>query len=240
MFSEDPFTIVWCNVSCQLVQLILLAIEISQLYYKGMAGYWDDGWNFFDVVHFLVYELYFFVRVIGGNTYYLLPKIQYYGQAVYASTIDEKIWWVIIHSLIILLITFKLMFFMRVSENFSNLVQLITTVLFQIGPFIVFLIMWMIVNSLLYNISGVEIYDINDNDYHELHESLALFFQNFRNSVGDISTPTYDYWINAEVLNQGDLTWTQFLVVGWAWALFLLNEFFILIVLLNFLIAIIG
>jgi hypothetical protein len=81
----------------------------------------------------------------------------------------------------------------------------------------------------------------NAEDYDHVDASIALILQNFRNSVGDIAVPTYDYWIPDKDSTVGyPLANFQIGMVGWAWMLFLFNEFFILIVLLNFLIAIIG
>jgi hypothetical protein len=217
----------------------LLTVELLQIKYKSFAGYFSDGWNFFDVLHFLIYEIYFFIRIAGGKTYFVLPK-KINDDVIDRAVLDSKMWWVAIHSLLVMLITFKLMFFMRVSENFSNLVKLVTNVMYQILPFTIFLMMWMVVNTILYDISGIAIFDKEDNDYHQLTYSVALILQNFRNSVGDITTPTYYYWTDPEVDNGGKLIWSQFAIVTWAWVLFLLNSFFILIVLLNFLIAIIS
>jgi hypothetical protein len=42
------------------------------------------------------------------------------------------------------------------------MVELVSSVFSQIGPFTVFLAMWMVVNSLLYNISGIQIVEYKD------------------------------------------------------------------------------
>ena len=69
----------------------------------------------------------------------------------------------------------------------------------------------------------------------------------FRNSIGDINTPDYSYWTN--FLNQTseknflqDLPSSNLVygMVGYSWLLWFWNEFFMLIILLNFLIAIIS
>lgn len=115
-----------------------------------------------------------------------------------ASTLNKKIFWVFIHSLMIVLIAFKLMFFMRVKDDFSILVQLIRIVLWQCRSFTIFLLMWCIVQTVLYRVSGINVVAMDDNgkaeDYANLNSFIMLFMQIFRNSIGDISTPTYDYW----------------------------------------------
>lgn len=49
--------------------------------------------------------------------------------------------------------------------------------------------------------------------------------------------PNAGYWIESDAKTE---TWTQLIMSVWCWVIFLFNEFFILIVLLNFLIAIIS
>jgi hypothetical protein len=163
MFSTDHSTIVCCNVSCLIMQLILVLIESLQFQYKGLGDYFKDIWNYFDIAHFIMYTIYFFMRVLiysnheGGVESGILPSRDPNVPELTQDGKEELVKWVFIHSLIILLIAFKLMFFMRVNEDFSNLVELVSSVFSQIGPFTVFLAMWMIVNSLLYNISGIQI-----------------------------------------------------------------------------------
>lgn len=116
------------------------------------------------------------------------------------TEINHKVFWVFIHSIMIVLIAFKMMFFMRVKDEFSILVQLIKIVLSQIGSFSIFLLMWMIVQTILYRVSGINVVAMNDKtglaeDYPKVSQMIALSLQIFRNSLGDINTPSYDYWI---------------------------------------------
>ena len=224
-----------------------------------MAEYFTDTWNYFDISHFAIYTTYFFFRVVLGHTGYLLPirevtAIPSLPEDKQIETILEiqnnsftMMLWVFIHCAMMVLITFKLMFFMRVSENFSSLVKLINNVIAQVGPFTIFFTMWMITMCLLFRVSGITLIE-GSNDYPEVNTYFALFMQNFRNSIGDITTPQHSYWFPTTIEGISDsakalhdhTTYTQIIMAYWGWALFLFNEFFILIVLLNFLIAIIG
>jgi predicted membrane protein len=239
---------------------MLVVIESLQFKYYGMAEYFTDTWNYFDISHFSIYVVYFIFRVVFGHTYYLLPIKGIDGvlndmneqeqilkiKEIQANSYSEMLW-VFIHSAMLVLITFKLMFFMRVSENFSSLVKLINNVIAQVGPFTIFFTMWMITMCLLFRVSGITLIEGSD-DYPEVNGYFALFMQNFRNSIGDISTPQHSYWFPTTIkgLSKGaqaletDATSVQTIMAYWGWVLFLFNEFFILIVLLNFLIAIIG
>lgn len=90
-----------------------------------------------------------------------------------------------VHCTMMVLITFKLMFFMRVSENFSSLVKLVNNVMAQVGPFTVFFLMWLSCVCVMYQISGITLIDGNS-DYYDVSAIFGLFMQNFRNSIGDI------------------------------------------------------
>ena len=108
---------------------------------------------------------------------------------------DTMLFWVVIHSVLLVLITFKLMFFMRVSDNFASLVKLVGDVLSKVGPFMVFFMMWLITLSLLYKIAGIE---IENEDYKRLDKATSLMIQNFRNAIGDINAPSADIWFSDE------------------------------------------
>lgn len=96
-----------------------------------------------------------------------------------------KMVWAFVHCAMMVLITFKLMFFMRVSENFSSLVKLINNVISQVGPFTVFFLMWLGTVCMMYKISGITLIEGNS-DYYNISPIFGLFLQNFRNSIGDI------------------------------------------------------
>lgn len=98
----------------------------------------------------------------------------------------------------------------------------------------------------MYKVSGID--PISHGDYDNLDMGSALVFQNFRNAIGDLTVPSNSLWFtfdSKKYPNQPDLSNTsqRFISYGmvyWGWALFLLSIFFNLIILLNFLIAIIS
>jgi len=127
----------------------------------------------------------------------------------------------------------KLMYYMRVSKSFSSLVKLINAVLSTVGPFTVFLVMWMIALCMLYKVSGFTL-TVGSSDYPNININFALFIQNFRNSLANIAPPQNDYWFPPE-LNKTkalldakndivDQNWIQFLMNSWGWILFMTSE----------------
>jgi hypothetical protein len=52
--------------------------------------------------------------------------------------------------------------------------------------------------SLIFQVLGLELpFGDTDDDfeYAKLNVFIAFFLQAFRNSIGDLATPTYDYWL---------------------------------------------
>jgi hypothetical protein len=62
----------------------------------------------------------------------------------------------------------------------------------------------------------------------------------YRDSIGDISIPGYEKWDEAFEKDTPENNANKFLIIIMIWAVWLLNQFMCLIVLLNFLIAVIS
>lgn len=112
------------------------------------------------------------------------------------------------------------------------LVTLVVRVQRDITPFFCFYLLWLCAFALLFNVSGVYIVADLEADYPGVHWYIATLIQVFRNSICDISPPDYTYWTS-----EGS---PRTAMVAWAWFLFFLTEFYLMITLLNFLIAEIG
>lgn len=128
----------------------------------------------------------------------------------------------------------KMLFFLRVYKSFGMLVQLIISVIWDIKNFIFFFVCWLILFSLLYRIAGIK---ISETDYKNVSSYLAYIIVIFRNSIGDEQVPDTAFWSTQKrmefpLLNKA--------VIGYSWFLWMLNACFMLIMLLNLLIAIIS
>ena len=78
----------------------------------------------------------------------------------------------------------------------------------------------------------------DDAEYPNVNEYIFFFLQIFRNSVGDLAVPDYSFW-SGRISNTEENKLAHFMI-AWAWALWTILIFFMLIILLNFLIAIIS
>ena len=82
----------------------------------------------------------------------------------------------------------KLMYFMKASINLAKIVKLTTKVFYDVAAFTLFLVFWMTIFTELYFLSGITLVDdVLFEKYYPLTDRwIALWIQNFRNSLGDI------------------------------------------------------
>jgi hypothetical protein len=78
---------------------------------------------------------------------------------------------------------------------------------------------------------------VEKDDYDGLGFKIRALIQMYRNSIGDISPPKYDLYLDTEKnITSSENT----LMISMIWLVWFFNQLFILIILLNFLIAIIS
>lgn len=128
---------------------------------------------------------------------------------------------------------------MRVFSKFGEFVQLVLACCNDVKIFLIFFITWVMIFSVLFQVSGTT---FESKDYKTL-PILAFYLQTYRNSIGDISPPEYDYWEFIHALKtKGRPQYFDYpqIMIYFIWLLWFENQFFNLIILLNFLIAIVG
>lgn len=128
----------------------------------------------------------------------------------------------------------KIQYFMRVSQDFAKIVKLNSQVFLDITSFTIFLFFWMGVFLFLYIIAGFDVG--SEDDYPNVLKEFAMAIQVYRNSWGDVTAPTYEHWTGNDELSEAGKSF----FTAYSWILFSIHEFFMVIVLLNFLIAIVS
>lgn len=70
----------------------------------------------------------------------------------------------------------------------------------------------------------------------------TFFITTFEYSIGNINPPSYELWINKMHANEHDQVnwWVCHISIYLIWLLWFGNQFLLLIILLNFLIAVLG
>ena len=143
--------------------------------------------------------------------------------------------WVLSNSLLLLIATTKLLFFLRTNNTYVLLVFLLFQTISDIGPFIMFFFIFIVLLSLLYRIAGIIVPDA-DVDYKDINSYVIYLFHIFRNAIGDEKTPNIDFWSARGV----EAPFLHRIMVGWSWFLWIICVIANLVILLNFIIAIIS
>lgn len=101
-------------------------------------------------------------------------------------------------------------------EQFGNLVSLVKKCISDVIPFMFFFVMWILLFSFLFQLVGLE---INLDDYEGFNVYSTYLMYTYRNSIGDLSTPEYNYWYDTLDHNpyQG---WLMIVII---WLLWIVN-----------------
>ena len=129
--------------------------------------------------------------------------------------------------LVIVQMLAKLNFFLRIYDKYGLLVNLITTCFKDIVPFVVYMITWLLSFVMAYKQIGIKAplrKGFQQDDF------FGILIYVWQNSIGNIDDPDSSSFVN-------DPPTIQIYIIWFVWTL---NQFVIVIILLNFLIAVIS
>lgn len=75
--------------------------------------------------------------------------------------------------------------------------------------------------------------------YPAVGETFGMILYSFRNAIGDFTTPNYDYWLDPEKMGNVSQV-NKNAMIGLIWTIWFTNGILQVIMLLNFLIAVIS
>lgn len=168
-------------------------------------------------------------------------------QELYPNDAEESIVQIILMIVLIFQIFIKILFFMKVFDDYGFLVQMIQISILDAAPFMSFFFLWVLFFTVEFKLLQ---WEVDDEEYSQLPSILQLFLLSFRNSMGDLSLPAYSNW--TDWCNDGSEpavgfgTCNAFNYYGSSsmiyllWFFWFINIFLMLIILLNFLIAVIS
>mmetsp|Transcript_3352 Transcript_3352/g.5063 ORF Transcript_3352/g.5063 Transcript_3352/m.5063 type:complete len:244 (-) Transcript_3352:104-835(-) len=136
----------------------------------------------------------------------------------------------------------KTLYFIRIYEQFGFLVQMVLLTFIDVVPFTTFMVVWIVYFAMTFMIVRWQIEpDPTDDEleYPEINVFMKYFLQSYRNSIGDLATPDYEWWLPGEDENKS-MTGVKYIMVNAVWFVWFANQFVNLIILLNFLIAVIS
>mmetsp|Transcript_19632 Transcript_19632/g.30271 ORF Transcript_19632/g.30271 Transcript_19632/m.30271 type:complete len:202 (+) Transcript_19632:2112-2717(+) len=148
----------------------------------------------------------------------------------YPKNTEDDVTQLLLKLLIVMQAFLKVLFFMKIFAEYGFLVQMIFLSIVDVGPFMTFFSLWVLYFTIEFKILK---WEMDEEEYKGLTEFVQRLILTFRNSIGDLSLPGYDKWLEQP-------TWESKLVVSLLWLMWFVNIFLMLIMLLNFLIAVIS
>lgn len=133
----------------------------------------------------------------------------------------------------------KILFFIRISESLGLLVRMVYTTIIDCLPFLAFFAMFILLFTVLNMTFMIDVPNQNE-DYYFLPSFIQFLLMTYRNSIGDITIPEYQKWVDLYDEKQRDSQYHQFTIVFLVWLVWIFNQLICFIILLNFLIAVIS
>ena len=228
LIGNSALGVLACNGSCLFCSFVFFVIELIQLRESGRRKYWLSLYNRFEFSLFPLHALYFAARYLYPES--MLPQDLKPGDSsapplYIISNIS------LLTSIVLFWSVVKVLYFLRVYDKFALILSLITQCFRDVSFFSMFLFFWVFIFGCWYQILGVE---ARTEDFPMINKFLVFFLENFKNAVANLGSPELGFWEK-----QTENPAVSSVMVYICWIIWMLNQFFILVILLNFLIAII-
>jgi len=128
----------------------------------------------------------------------------------------------------------KLTSYMRIHSSLGHLELLVVQCIKDCVPFMLFFFTWNYMFARFFAILGI---DSETDEFSGLFVLGRYFMGVYENSLGNISTPNYTIWNPAEPENKNFFNRIILVII---WVIWFMNQWFIFMILLNFVIALIS
>ena len=134
--------------------------------------------------------------------------------------------------MLVALTMIKLLFFVRIFEEYGFLVSMIQYCIIDLIPFLVTYMLFLTIFAMLYTVLRMEP-DPETAGIQNTPDFVIILLVAFRNAIGEVGLPTY-----SEVAGKDDSIFKSINILL-IWATWYFQTFFLLVIMLNFLIAVI-
>ena len=221
--------------------------------FKNFCSYlWSNSQNAVDFSAIIYVYIYIALRAI-------MPSQSFLSQPnMYAGDNFEKLFHLmpIFHTVMLLTMFGQSIFYLKLSSEIAKFLQLFYRALKDIRSFIIILLLITCLMAMVMQVQGVRFddggnfvlgdvegaYDTSHNDYALINSLGVSILSAFRNAVGDLQMPTYDYWTEkyASEKEKGNSGFYPQYMIFQIWFFFFGFIFIVVLMALNFLIAIFG
>ena len=141
---------------------------------------------------------------------------------------------VLLNALIILSILIKTLFFLKINDSLGLQTALIVTVMKAVIPFLMIFFVWVFFFALESYILGSDLKRAET--YGDTSLIFGYIFNTFEFGIGNIRSPSILFWSKPK----NDTTALDKTIVTLIYVLWFMNQIYLLIILLNFVIALIS
>jgi len=157
------------------------AQDVAWDYFKDIVNHWD-------LANFFAYLMFFVVRVGNATNITIIIST---STAINQEVMEDHNYFAFLLrflSPVIMFLKFvKILFILRVFQYFGETVGLIVQCVYDLKPFMILYIIWVIFFANLYELLGVkDEYDPTNGEFEALPYKVRLFFASLRTSIGDL------------------------------------------------------
>lgn len=216
-------------------EFLMLGVKFLEV--EQALDFFLDAWNFIPITQLVFY--YFKFGLVFSS--YGCPKtvglsVLSTNQLLKQDWDTTSVLFISVDLVLIILGFMRIFYFLRLWPTFGMLIQMVNKTIIELRQFLIFNFLWIALFAILNLHLKVEI-DGEEDSYPHLPRFPKFFFKTFRDSIGDITVPGYKNWYKYR--SDENLGWTNF-GISLIWLVFMANQIFNNIVLLNFLIALIS
>ena len=159
------------NMIAMFPATILFSIEIIQIKEQGLSYF--AGWNLTDFTQFWVFLI---ITILNQQD---IEDDQNY--TLYLAEL---------RLMLVALTMIKLLFFVRIFEEYGFLVSMIQYCIIDLIPFLVSYMLFLIIFSMLYTVLRMEP-DPETAGIQNIPDFIIILLVTFRNAIGEVGLPTY-------------------------------------------------
>lgn len=124
------------------------------------------------------------------------------------------------------------------DQSFAIVLEMVFQCSKKFLSFIVFFYLTVALFALLMMNCGTDL--AMESDYEGMTKFLKYFFETYRNAIGDVKIYGYDKWVDGLDPTDRHQYVYRVMMISMVWILWLSNQLICMIILLNFLIAMVG
>ena len=140
-----------CNAVCMVTVVLMFGLGITQRRENGLRACFEGLSSKVESSMLVIYSIYFVIRIINDSS--VLPADLDSAD----ENLAQLITLIVFNAVLVLQTILKVMLYLRISNYFGQLVELLAQCCIDVLPFILLLFIWVFVFDIWYRILGLQI-----------------------------------------------------------------------------------